>query len=329
LLSRRLGVVLATIVAAVVLSGLCGVVWGGEYPTKNITFIIPYAPGGTVDPVSRILTQVSEPLLKGKFVMVNKPGAAAVLGTAEIIQAKPDGYTIGMTNDGAIGLSPQIMKIPYNGPEDYQPIIKTVWFQSAIVVRADAPWKTLADFTAEARKRPGQLKVGLSGPLNIPQIAMTYYNQLVGIEVNFVPFSAGGGEMMTNLLGGHTDACATNPATAQPHVLAGKARILVVMPGDRTPIFPDVPSMKELGYDFPTPVSQYFVIGPKGMDKAVVDKLYKAFAEALKTPAFQQFATKNGMIIDVAGPEESTRQIKEILKIYTKVIKDFNVEVRK
>jgi tripartite-type tricarboxylate transporter receptor subunit TctC len=174
MLSRRLGVVLAAIVAGLALSGFFGTVWGAEYPTKNINFIIPYAPGGTVDPISRLLAQVSEPILKGKFVMVNKSGAGATLGTAEIVQAKPDGYTIGMTESNAVGLSPQLKKLPYYSPEDYQPIIMAFRATSVLIVRTDAPWKTLAEFTAEAKKRPGQIKVGLNGALVPGEIAITY-----------------------------------------------------------------------------------------------------------------------------------------------------------
>lgn len=329
LLSGRFRVVLATVLVGLALSGFLGTAWGGEYPTKNITYIVPYGPGGTSDTFSRVLTQVSEPLLKGKFVMVNKPGAGAVLGTAEVVQARPDGYTIGLGDSVAMALKPQTSKLPFNGPEDYQPIIKTIWFGSVFLVRADSPWKTLADFTAEAKKRPGQMKIGLSGPLSPGEITMTYYSQHVGIKVNFVPFSGGAGEAMASLLGGHMDAVATTPTSAQAHVSGGKARVLFVSPGGRNPAYPDAPSLKELGYEFPTPTSLYFVIGPKGMDRAVVDKLHKVFAEAMKSPTIQQFATKNGVFIDVAGPEESTRQIKEMWKVYTKVIKDFNVEVRK
>jgi tripartite-type tricarboxylate transporter receptor subunit TctC len=326
---RRLGPVLATLAAAVALSSLFGVAQGADYPTKNINFIIPYGPGGTTDPFARQLALASEPLLKGKFVMVNKPGAEAMLGTAEVVQAKPDGYTIGVTDIGAVALAPQTSKLPYNGPEDYQPIIRMTWNATVLVVKADAPWKTLAEFTAEAKMRPGQLKIGLSGPLSPGQIALTYYNKLAGIEVNFVPFTGGGGESITNLLGGHLDACAATSGTARAHVAAKKIRVLATVPGNRNPLYPDAPSMKELGFDFATPVNQFLIIAPKGMSRELVDRLYKVFAEAMKTPAVQQFALNSGLIIDPLGPEETANHIREMWKIYAKVIKDFNVEVRK
>ena len=110
---------------------------------------------------------------------------------------------------------------------------------------------------------------------------------------------------------------------------AGKVRALAVMPGDRNPAYPNVPSMKELGFEIPTPITQYYVLGPKGMDKAVLDKLYKVFAEALRGPALQQFALKNGLTIDVQGPEESAKQIRDNWKLYTKIIQDFKIEVKK
>jgi tripartite-type tricarboxylate transporter receptor subunit TctC len=134
---------------------------------------------------------------------------------------------------------------------------------------------------------------------------------------------------MANLLGGHIHASVTTPGSSQANVAAGKVRVLATVPGDRNPLFPDVPSMKELGFDFPMPANLYFVIGPKGLDRAIVDKLYKVFAEAVKTPAIQQFATKNGLIIGVAGPEETAKQIRDMWQLYAKVIKDFKLEVQR
>ena len=103
----------------------------------------------------------------------------------------------------------------------------------------------------------------------------------------------------------------------------------MTVPGDRSPAYPNTPSMKELGYDFPTPAPHYFVIGPKGMDKAVVDKLSKVFVEAMNSPPLQEFAAKNGLVVEAVGPEECVKQIKDDWKMYTNVIKDFNLKVQK
>lgn len=300
-----------------------------SYPDRDITFIIPYGPGGTTDPISRILMDEVSKTLDVNFVAINRPGASATLGTQEIVKAAPDGYTIGLTNDGAAALQPQIASVPYGRPNDYQPIVKIVSFGSVLAVNKDSPLQTLADFTEEARRRPGQVSVGLSGALSPSQFALFNYSKKVGIELNYVPFSGGGGEVMTNLLGGRIDAAGATPGTAKAHVDAGNLRLLGVLPGDRLPIFPDAPSFKEQGFDFPTPENQYFIIGPKGMDPAIVAKLEDAFLKALHSDAFQAYARDNGMRVDALGAEDTKRSIDQIWDMYAGFVEELDIPVQK
>ncbi len=324
-LPKRLCVMATVVLLGLVLSA-CALLRGNEYPAQDITFIVPYAPGGTTDPVSRMLAQESEPLLNRKIIIVNKPGAAGSVGTVEMVQAKPDGYTIGLTAMATVALQPQVSKLPFGGPEDYQPIINVVELPNVLVVKGDAPFKTLDEFVAEARRRPGDLRVSNSGGMGTAELAMIDLKRVANIQLTDVPFSGGGGEAITALLGGHVEATSSYPGTVLPHVQAGKLRALAILGKARNPLLPDVPSAAELGYNMTVPGTIYFVIGPKGMNKAAVDKLYDAFSTAIKSPNFQKFAKENGEITDPVGPEELDKRIREYWVVYEKILKELKVE---
>ncbi len=324
---RSLMVAAALLAAGVALSG-CALIRGSEYPAQDITFIVPFAPGGNSDMISRILTQEGEQLLKRKLIIVNKPGGSATIGIAEIAQAKPDGYTIGLGTTSAAALQLHLSKLPYGGPDTYQPIVKVIEQSALLAVRSDAPWKTLDEFLADAKKRPGAIRVATSGSTSIDAFMLHQFASVAGVELTAVPFSGGGGEAMTAFLGGHVEANASYVPNVRQYVESGQARVLAIFK-DRTPVFPEVPSALDFGYKVTAPGTLYFVMGPKGMDKGVVDKLNAAFTTVLKGETFQKFARDNGMSVDPVGPTELAKQISEIIDTYGKLVKDMKLEVKK
>jgi len=238
---------------------------GGSYPSTDINFLVPFAPGGATDAVSRKLTQEAEPLLKGKFVVVNKPGASGTLAVAEVIKAKPDGYTIGLTGIGQLALQPQVSQLPYGGPEDCQPILNVVELPNALFVQSQASWKTLKDFMEDAKKQPDQIRVATTGKLTAGSMIMQELNSFSDVKITSVPFTTGAGEATTALLGGHIEALITEPGPLLNQVQAGKLRLLAVMQGDRLDSLSDVPSAAEqIGYKSTVPVPSYAIIAPEG-----------------------------------------------------------------
>jgi len=302
---------------------------GGAWTPKNeITFIIPYAPGGATDPISRTLAAETEPIIKQKFVMVNKEGASGTVGTATVIGSKPDGYTVGLSSANALAFQPQVSRLTFNSTADYQPIIKVAEVPNVLAVRAEAPWKTFQEMVDDAKKRPGEITVGTSGRFSSGDMPVQDFMLKTGVKLNSVPYSGGGGEAMTALLGGHVDALCSTPLSIAPQVQAGKLRALLVFAKTGIPLFKGTPSSVESGYNV-LQTTVYLVIGPKGLDKSIADFYYNAFSQAIKGPNFQKFAQENGFITDPIGPADMTKELDDWYKNYADLIRELKIEVKK
>lgn len=296
-------------------------------PKSEVTFIVPYAPGGATDPISRTLAAEAEPLLKQKVVVVNKEGSAGVIGTAEVVQAKTDGYKIGLSSANAAVFQALVGKLPYKGPADYQPIIKVAEVPATAAVLPNAPWKDFKEFMEDAKKRPEQISIGSSGRFSSSDLPFHELMLKTGVKFNMVPFS-GGGEALTAALGGHVDAMVSTPLNIAPQVKAGKLRALTLFQKGRNSLFPDTPSTVESGYDVTHPI-EYFVIGPRGMDKGALDSYYKVFLEVIKGPKFQQFAKDNGFVLDPIGPAELAKELDQWNATYEMLIRELKIEVKR
>jgi tripartite-type tricarboxylate transporter receptor subunit TctC len=223
-----------------------------------------------------------------------------------------------------------VTNTPYRGPEDYQPIIKMVELDNVLAVRANAPWKTLEEFLGDARKRPGAIRVSNAGARSIQDVTVVDLKRVAKVDLTNVPFSGGGGEAITALLGGHVEATVSYPGTVKPMADSGQLRVLAGLSSKvRNPLFPDVPSAQELGYQLTAPATMYFVMGPKGLSSSVVDTLYKAFAEAMKTAAFVKFAKDNGEVVDPLGPAELTQEIRRQMQAFAKIAEELKLRDEK
>lgn len=296
-------------------------------PKSEVTFIVPMAPGGAQDPISRMLAQESETLLKQKVVVVNRAGAASTVGTAELVQAKTDGLKIGLSTAAAIAWEPQVTKLPYSGVKDIQPIIKLAEVPATMAIAPDAPWKNIKDFVEDARKNPGKFNVTASGRYSGTDLPLWHLKLVTGVDFNNVP-AGSGGEAITRVMGGHADVGTSTPVNINPQVKAGKLRVLTVFQKDRHYFFPDVPTTVEMGYNVTLPLV-YFVAGPKGLDKPIVDSYYNIFSQVIKSAKFQQFAKDSGYSLDPIGPDELTKELTEWEKIYGDLIRELKIEIKK
>lgn len=296
-------------------------------PKSDVTFIVPMAPGGAQDPISRMLAQESEPLLKQKVVVVNREGAASTVGTAEVVQAKTDGLKIGLSTAAAIAWEPQVTKLPYGGVKDMQPIIKLAEVPATMAVVPNAPWKNIKDFVEDARKNPGKYSVTASGRYSGTDLPLWHLKLVTGIDFNNVP-AGSGAEAITRVMGGHTNIGTSTPVNINPQVKAGKLRVLTVFQKDRHYFFPDVPTTVEMGYNVTLPLV-YFVAGPKGLDKPILDSYYNIFSQVIKSAKFRQFAEDSGYSLDPIGPAELTKELTEWEKIYGDLIRELKIEIKK
>ena len=247
-----------------------------EWPSRDITFIVPYAPGGSTDPISRKYAELLEKELKIKVVVENKPGASATIGTGAVVRATPDGYTIGLGSNSSLAYQPLEMKgLAWKDTDGYQSVIKLADLPSSLAVPADSKIKTFEEFIAEARKNPGKLKVSVSGLRTTPDLAMQHFNKSAGIRVATVPFTGGGGEALLAALGGRVDGVVGFGATMKGQVDAGKLRVLATFSDKKYFLFPD--AVPTGATEWKSYVSTgYYVIAPKGLPQPILTKLIEA-----------------------------------------------------
>jgi tripartite-type tricarboxylate transporter receptor subunit TctC len=277
------------------------------YPEKPVTMICVFPAGGAMDMTARALAEAAKKYFPKPFAVVNRPGAAGTIGTAEAIQARPDGYTIGITAVAVLTVQPHRTKLPFGPPEDYTPIIKLVNQPVVLAVKQDAPWKTIQEFIQFGRANPGKLRVGCPGIGTIPMLDAEQLKMMSQADLTTVPF-AGGAESVPAMLGGHVEAVSQHPSEVMAHVKAGKARVLVVFEEKRNVLFPDAPTSKELGYDITMGV-YYMLIGPKGLSSQIVTLIHDAAKKAMEDPIFIKPMEARGFDITYEGPQDLKKRL--------------------
>ena len=277
-----------------------------EYPERPVTLIAPFPAGGAVDIVARGLAEAVKTHLPKPVVVVNRPGGAGTIGISEVVQAKPDGYTIGLGAVAILTVQPHLTALPYRTPDDYLAVMKLVTLQVVLFVRSDAPWRTAQELLEYARANPGKVKVGVPGLGTILHLDLEHLKLLAKVDLTVVPFE--GPQQIPALLGGHVDVALAHPAPVIPHVKAGKIRVIGVFQAARNPLFPEAQTFKELGYDVTLGV-YYPLILPKGTPPAVVKILHDAFRKALAEPSFVALMQKGQIDIEYEGPEAVTRAL--------------------
>jgi tripartite-type tricarboxylate transporter receptor subunit TctC len=256
-----------------------------EFPSKPVTLIVPWAPGGSTDVCLRVLAETTTKYLGQPVVVDNKPGGGGTVGGATMAAtAKPDGYTVAQIPISVIRY-PYMMKVNWDTLRDFTYIIHLTGYTFGVVVKADAPWKTWNEFIAYAKANPGKVTYATPGAGTSLHITMETMAMRQGIKWIQVPMK-GGGETTPAVLGGHVTATADSTGWA-PQVDAGELRLLVTWGNQRTKKWPNVPTLKELGYGIVSN-SPFGIAGPKGMDPKVVKILHDAFKKGMEDPAFQK-----------------------------------------
>jgi tripartite-type tricarboxylate transporter receptor subunit TctC len=258
-----------------------------KFPTKPITFVVPWAAGGGGDLTCRRMAEAVSKTLGQSILPVNKPGGGGVIGMTSMLSADPDGYTICHVSHSTAVIIPHVRSVSYNTKQDFSWIMAYAEFQFTFSVLADSPYKTLRDLIEDARKNPGKLSYTTGGPLTSQHIFLEYVFSTEKVKLNHVPVG-GGIESATQLLGGHVSAALSDMMV--PHIKAGKARPLAILGGQRISEFPDVPTFYELGYKLEFPLWMG-LMAPKGVHPQILRKFSDAFKKAYDDPSFQQYLT--------------------------------------
>jgi tripartite-type tricarboxylate transporter receptor subunit TctC len=251
------------------------------FPTRPIRLVVPWPPGGSADVQLRSLAEIATPMLGQSVVVENRAGARGTLGAALLMQSPPDGYTLAQQHLSVIRQPFMMQRPPWDPVADFTYIIGLCGWLFGVVVRADSPYASWADFMAAARAQPGKLTYSTSGIATTNHLAMEDLLVREKAEMTHVPFR-GTTEGITALLGKQIDCIADSSAWA-PHVESGAFRLLCVWSAERASRFPNVPTLRELGHDIVV-VSPYGLVGPRGMDAEVTAVLHDAFKRALFDP---------------------------------------------
>lgn len=265
------------------------------YPEKPVTLICVWGAGGANDLIAREVAEIMKKYFPKPVAVVNKPGGAGAIGTAEIVTARPDGYTIGTTTMSAIAIKPHQMKLPYKTPDDYTTIALVGIQADVLTVMSDSPIKTLKDFVEYAKANPGKLRVGTSGVGHFTDVIVQMLRFQAKIDIPDVPTKSGA-EQIAMQLGKHVEGNVTTVLEALPYIQGGKLRPLALADEKRSPLLLDVPTFKELGYDI-TLTTYTVLIGPNGLPSEVVSKLQEAYKKVSKDPSFIKFMDSQGVTV--------------------------------
>lgn len=279
-----------------------------DFPARPLTLLISFASGSPQDLVLRAIAEIASKEVGQPIVTDNKPGAAATIAAASLLTAKPDGYTLASAVSTLV-LVPQMQKIPFDPLRDFTYILQVASFPVGVAVKSSSPFKIWADVVAFAKANPGKVTYGTPGPGTNVHLGMERIAKHHGISLVHVPH-AGAMAIIPAVLGDHVMLMATGTEW-KPQVEAGQMRVLSIWSVSRHPSFPDVPTLRESGVPFDVEVP-FGLIGPKGMDSAVVAKLHDAFKKASETSEVQSLLKKYDVVHRYQNGESYRRTMEEI-----------------
>jgi tripartite-type tricarboxylate transporter receptor subunit TctC len=294
------------------------------YPAKPVTFVVPFAAGSATDQLARALGQSVSEQTKQAVVVDNKAGASGMLAAQSVARAPADGYTVLITTNTTHAANEHLYKkLPYDPVKDFMPVTALGKGSQVLVVSANAPYKSVADIVAKAKKEPGKLSFGSGSSSS--RVAGELFKQMAGVDILHVPYKSNP-LAVTDLLGGQIDMMITDNATGLPHVKAGKLRALGVSTLQRSPLLPDVPTISEAGvkgYDMGYWFAAYV---PAKTPPAVVARLRELLVAATASPATRSFFESTGSQAYTTTPEALAKfQLEESQK-WGRVIKAAGIE---
>ncbi len=301
---------------------------GADYPTKPIEILSPYAPGAAADSATRLAAEIASKHLGQRVVVVNRVGAGGSIAASEVINSKPDGYKLANLSNIFFATTTKTQKIPFE-PKDLVPIANIVELRIGIFVRADSPYKTLADLLDYAKKNPGKMTWAHGGRGLSTHINATLLFKKAGVETVDVPQKSGA-ELVTALLGGHVDAVLPGYGTVRDHIVAGKARCLVFFAEHRYPDMPSVPVAAELGFPEAAKFRTLFgIYAHKDTPVKIRETLTNAFKQACESPELKRGIEKLGDDPRCGGPEFMNEAIKNAEDLGVPIIKELGLYVGK
>jgi len=291
-----------------------------QYPDRPLTLLAGFPPGGLVDIVTRVVAEGMKPKFPYGIAVVNKPGAGGAVAVSELVQARPDGYTVLLTPQSSLVIAPQMNRnLNYQHPDEYDPVINVIAYYPLLVVNAGAQWKTIQEFVADGKANPGKLRVGTPGEGTASHLNLEEFIFRTGAKLTPVPY-AGWGQSSPALLGEHIEAVVAQPGEAKPMVDGKRMRALVMFQHTRHAAFPDTPTAKEAGWDVANGV-WYLLVVPKGTPASIVKQIHDAAKAVVDDPAFAKTMTARGVDVDYRAGEPLRADLWREYKVNTEILK--------
>jgi tripartite-type tricarboxylate transporter receptor subunit TctC len=294
-----------------------------DFPEKPITIIVNMEAGGPTDISVRAMAPTISSVVGQPVIVENKGGGGGTLALAIIATAKPDGYNLCAAQNVSIVDSPLMQKVPFKPLKSFTPIVGfALATHTALLVKKDAPWKTFKEFIDYAKANPGKIKYSSAGVGTGMHVIMEYIAKKEGIKWVHVPYK-GAAPSRTALLGGHVDACSSGLGWA-PFVESGQLRVLVTHGEKRCPQTPDIPTLKELGYDIAN-LTIHSIFGPAGIPNEIVKKLEIAFKKGVESPGFKEVAERLYLTPYYLDSKEYENHLKEKWIKTEKIFKEIGI----
>jgi len=295
------------------------------YPGKPVKIIAPFAPGGGTDFIARLIAQKLTEKLGAQVIVENKPGAGGNLGAEQAVKSPADGYTL-LLVAGSYTVNPSLYKLSFDPVNDITPIIQLSQGPFIITVNPSVPAKTLKELMDLAKKQPDKLSYASAGSGSITHLASAMFVDMTKLQIVHIPYK-GTGPALTDTIAGNTQVLFGSPASAISHIKSGRLRALAVTTTKRIAAAPDVPTVAEAGVPGYEVVLWHGLVGPKGLPKAVVDRINSETNQILKVKEMDSLLANDGVSAAGGTPEQFAATIKSDIARWGKVVKDAGVKV--
>ena len=309
---------------AVALSG--GSALAQAWPSKPISLVVPFPPGGTTDVLARSLAEKLTQSLGQTVIVENKPGAGATLGADYVVKSKPDGYTLLVGAVHHTIASSVYKKLPYDFQKDLAPITTIALVPNVLVVNASTPVKTVADLVKLAKAEPGKLTYGSNGNGTAQHLIGTQFQNLTGTEINHIPYK-GSGPLASDLIGGQITMSFDTITPVLPHIKAGKLRPLAVTTARRSAALPEVPTLEEAGLKGFNIGTWFGVLAPAATPKDIVTRLNTEMVKVIQSPEFRKRMEEIGAEPIGNSTDQMAQQIKGDTDKFAKLVKEAKVTI--